>query len=366
LKRLAPNLATGLLIFAMGLLPLLTGGYGPVDFWVAFRAAIYLLIGVALAVGANEFLLHASDIDWEHVHGKWKIVLPLFALFVGVNIFGPDDPGKRAALAVGSGLMVLTALRWQQNTDVLLRFGLLLGMGFSFWGVAGPAFWLTLPVILLLALAFSYDPPESRAYLSYLDHGRFIGAVAGLGAAVMLVLVLFGVGLQLLGVELNPPAADANDYTSAEPYERENQISWFHFVMLAAVLYFGVPYLMRMLSDKQEGEETDWSEVAPTPRKIAEQFKRILGRQTPRERVIYSYHEMLKGVVRLGFEHNPAHTPERIGRELQEARGVDPSLLGAINAAFYRACYTAKAISEETARDVEAKTGQVVDAYRNL
>ncbi|MGE9296548.1 MAG: hypothetical protein ACQKBV_09705 [Puniceicoccales bacterium] len=364
MKRLVPNVIHGLLIFLLGVLPLWSGGYGAVDFWLAFRATFYILVGVVVALGVNEFLIHTSDIDWEHNHGKWKVVLPFFVTFVGVNIFGPDDAGKRAAMSVGSGLMVLTALRWQANTDVLLRVGVLLALVFSAWGVAGPAFWLTLPIIALLALAFAYEPPESRTYITLHDHGRFIGAILAMGAALIVVFLIFGGLLQLLGVELNPPVPSGTDSITREPYERENKISWFQVVLLAVALYFGVPYLVRMLSEKEKGEAVDMDSIPSQPRKIAEQFKRILGRQTPRERIIYSYHEMLKGVVRLGYVHNPAHTPERIGRELHDNRGIDPRLLLAINRAFYLACYTSKEISADLAKQVEGQTEQVVDAYR--
>jgi len=364
MKRIVPSVIHGLLIFLIGIMPLWLGGYGTVDFWLAVRATFYILVGVVLASALNEFLVHASDIDWENQHGKWKIVLPLLATFVGANLFGPDDPGKRAAMSVASGLMVLTALRWQTNTDVLLRLGTLAALAFGAWGIAGNAFWVAIPPLLLLALAFAYEPPEARSYLSLREHGKMIAAILAMGASVLAVLVMVGVGLHLLGLELNPPAPPAEGVGPREPYGRENKISWLHFVALAAILYFGIPYLIRMANEKRDGEGIDLDAISSQPRRIADQFKRILGQQTPRERVIYSYHEMLKRIIKLGYVHNPAHTPERIGREIHGLRGIDQTLLAAINHAFYRACYTDRPISDTLAREAEVKSEQVVEAYR--
>lgn len=363
MKALTPHIFHGALIASLGILPLWSGGWGTLSASAALGLSLTIFFGVAVAIALNEYLVKVSDLDWEYLDGRWKIALPIAIVLAGANLMAGEELPRRIAMGIGFGLIGLTALRSQSQTDVLLRVGVLLALIGAFWGLAGIRFFWCVPVILLLALQMSYDPPESRAYLSWRDHGQLALIIVGLAAGLVSVFVIIGFLLHLIGIDLNPsePPYQAMQRT-AEP--RSLQIRWWDFVILAAAAYFLLPYLTRFFSKQEDSAEPDFQSGDHPAHRIAEQFKRALGRQSPREQVIYSYHAMLKALIKLGYVHDIATTPADIARQLQTQRNVPDELCQPVSDLFYRACYTAQTITAQDAAQMESLTKRLVEAYR--
>ncbi|WP_309382955.1 DUF4129 domain-containing protein [Cerasicoccus frondis] len=346
------------------MLPLWAGAWGPLSTGSAISTTVLIIFGICIAVALNEYLVKVSDMDWEYMEGRWKIVLPVLALLIGANLMTDSPAAKRVAMAVGFGLIGLTATRAQSQTDVLMRIGIFLALGAAFWGLAGKLFFWCIPLLLILALQLTYDPPESRAYLSWRDHGQLALIILGLSAGILAIYLVLGVLLHLMGVELNPAKAPAFVMERAAATTQKHQIKWWDFVVLAAMAYFLLPYLIRFFSEKQEVADAPFENTDSAFHRIAEQFKKALGRQSPRERIIYSYHEMLKALIKLGFPHDVAATPQEIAESLTTERGIPAPLCESINDLFYRACYHDEATNEFDATTMEELTPQIIVAYR--
>ncbi|MEO0794100.1 MAG: hypothetical protein AAFX93_03005 [Verrucomicrobiota bacterium] len=359
-----PHIIHTTTIIYLGVLPLWSGGWGLLDAESALKSTLLIVVLSVAAILVNEYLVKVSDLDWEHFEGRWRVVVPVAATLAGVNVLGPEDLSSRVALTIGSGLAGLTALRTQTHTDILMRMGLVLAAVASMWGIGREAFTLALPLVLLLALQFAYDPPEPRSYLSLGDHANLVVAILMMGAALLSLWVLIGMGLSALGVEFFAAATEeAQENVRAEA--KRHKIDWLDFVLLAALLYFGLPYILKFLSrDKAEEGEATFEESPSVAHRIAEQFRRKLARKTPRDRVIFAFNEMLKDLVKLGYVHEIDQTPERIGKYLCATREIDESICHSINVLFYRACYTEHEITEADVQTIEYHARQVLEAYR--
>ncbi|WP_309396316.1 DUF4129 domain-containing protein [Cerasicoccus maritimus] len=363
MRALTPHFFHAALLAALSLLPLWSGGFGPTPDG-AFGTTVLILFGICIAVALNEYLVKASDINWEYIEGRWKFVLPIIVVLVGANIMNDNPAAKRAAMSVGFGLIGLTAMRAQSQTDVLLRVGLFAGLGAAFWGLAGLAFFWCVPVLLMLALALAYDPPETRAYLGWRDHGHLALIILALSAGLLMAYILIGMLLHLGGFILNPAEAPVRGIERAAATESRYQIKWWDFVILAALAYFCFPYIMRLFGEKNDEPDAEFQRGDSPFHRIAEQFKKTLGRQSPRERVIYSYHEMLKALIKLGFTHDLASTPLDTLREIREQREIPTPLCDSVSALFYRACYNDGSITEADAAAMQSATQAVIEAYR--
>lgn len=360
MRALTPHFFHALLVISLSLLPLISGGWGKANSGAAPVAMALVIFGVVVAIALNEYLVKISSLDWEHQEGRWKIVLPIIAALVMGNLLGPDGVAQRAFQGAAFGLIGLTALRTQTQTDVLLRVGVMAAIAIACWGIAGTSFFLVVPLVFLIALQMTYDPPEPRAYLSYSGHAQLVLFVLLLSAALVIVFITLGAILQWMGLELNPASHSATQSKPAEPRE----VHWWDFAVLALLAYFGLPYLLRLFNKQDKGDSVAEFSTESSARRIAEQFKRVLGRSNPRERIIYAYHEMLKGLIRLGFIHDAAQTPEAIGRQFVEQRGVDPDLCATVNQLFYRACYSDQSLAEADAQEMEQLVDAVIEVYR--